>query len=176
MCAIHAVNYKLKAQHAHVNIPRLEFSRDGLVRILNMKKLSKGAEIGVSNVEFTEKLLQNWIHCEKYILVDNWSKTPKRLSSSKTNVSVISLNSLPAATSIDIIKSSLKEFQHKTVFISNTSLIDVATTIADKSLDFIYIDAYNNYCEVSKRISAWWPKLTIGGIMAGSLLSLTLIP
>lgn len=169
--SIHAVNTKWKGHnnHPHAHIPLLNFSRDGLVRMLNQKNLSKGAEIGVSNGEFTANLLRNWIHCEKYILLDDWNhKPPKHSNIFRTGISVGSrIASIPAPTDMEIMKTKLRDFQHKVVYINNASLIDFASTVADRSLDFIYIDAYNNYCEVGKRLQAWWPKLSIAGIIAG---------
>ena len=37
----------------------------------------------------------------------------------------------------------------------------------DGILDFIYIDALHDYESVKKDMTAWWPKLRVGGILAG---------
>lgn len=37
----------------------------------------------------------------------------------------------------------------------------------DNSLDFVYIDTAHEYDHVSKEILAWYPKVKIGGILAG---------
>jgi predicted O-methyltransferase YrrM len=42
-----------------------------------------------------------------------------------------------------------------------------AELYADRSLDFVFIDASHNYESVSKDISAWFPKLKKTGIIAG---------
>jgi hypothetical protein len=37
----------------------------------------------------------------------------------------------------------------------------------DHSLDFVYLDGDHRYKEVLKDLRAWWPKLKMGGILAG---------
>ena len=39
--------------------------------------------------------------------------------------------------------------------------------IANQQFDFIYIDADHSYDAVVKDIHAWWPKVRIGGVLAG---------
>ncbi len=38
----------------------------------------------------------------------------------------------------------------------------VATTFADASLDFVYLDAQHNYFDVMNDLLVWWPK--VGGL------------
>ncbi len=47
------------------------------------------------------------------------------------------------------------------------SSTNVAPLFADLSMDFIYVDARHDYCGVMEDIIAWYPKLKIGGVMAG---------
>ena len=42
-----------------------------------------------------------------------------------------------------------------------------ANDYADESVDFVFIDADHSYEGVKKDILAWWPKVKLGGIMAG---------
>lgn len=37
----------------------------------------------------------------------------------------------------------------------------------DESLDFVFIDASHDYDSVKEDINSWWPKIKIGGILAG---------
>ena len=52
------------------------------------------------------------------------------------------------------------------VFHRNTS-VDAALGFPDASVDFIYLDARHDYCGVTEDLYAWYPKLRVGGIMAG---------
>lgn len=45
--------------------------------------------------------------------------------------------------------------------------IDVAKTISDESLDWVYIDADHRYESAKEDIEAWFPKVRKGGIVSG---------
>ena len=45
--------------------------------------------------------------------------------------------------------------------------IDVAKTVEDGSLDFVYIDGLHDYGSVKRDIGAWWPKVKVGGFIGG---------
>src|SRR5690242_6325188 len=42
-----------------------------------------------------------------------------------------------------------------------------ATRFADRSIDFVYLDADHAYAAVKADLAAWWPKLRPGGVIAG---------
>ena len=42
-----------------------------------------------------------------------------------------------------------------------------AASVADGSLDLIYLDAGHMYTDASADIEAWWPKLRVGGLFTG---------
>jgi predicted O-methyltransferase YrrM len=44
---------------------------------------------------------------------------------------------------------------------------EAAKLVPDDSLDFIYVDARHDYCGVREDLREWWPKLRMGGILAG---------
>jgi len=45
--------------------------------------------------------------------------------------------------------------------------VDAAATYPDNSLDFVFIDADHNYEPVLQDITAWLPKVKVGGILGG---------
>jgi len=45
--------------------------------------------------------------------------------------------------------------------------VEAASSFADQSLDFIFIDARHTFEAVSEDLCAWWPKLRQGGLIAG---------
>jgi predicted O-methyltransferase YrrM len=44
---------------------------------------------------------------------------------------------------------------------------EAAPSFADGSLDFVYIDANHSYEGCRDDIALWWPKVKVGGILAG---------
>ena len=44
---------------------------------------------------------------------------------------------------------------------------EAATLISDLSADFVYIDDRHDYCSVREALELYWPKLKVGGVMAG---------
>jgi glycosyltransferase involved in cell wall biosynthesis/predicted O-methyltransferase YrrM len=44
---------------------------------------------------------------------------------------------------------------------------EAAAKFADESIDFLFLDADHEYPGVSADMAAWWPKVKVGGIMAG---------
>ena len=42
-----------------------------------------------------------------------------------------------------------------------------AASVADGSLDLIYLDTGHMYTDASADIEAWWPKLRVGGLFTG---------
>jgi len=45
--------------------------------------------------------------------------------------------------------------------------LEVAKTVKDNSLDWVYIDANHSYEAAKEDIAAWYPKVRIGGIVSG---------
>lgn len=44
---------------------------------------------------------------------------------------------------------------------------DAAELFMDETFDFVYIDADHTYDAVKADLSAWWPKVRPGGVLAG---------
>ncbi len=45
--------------------------------------------------------------------------------------------------------------------------LEAVTDYEDRSLEFVFIDACHTYHEVTKDLEAWYPKVKLGGILAG---------
>ena len=45
--------------------------------------------------------------------------------------------------------------------------VAAAAWFADKSLDFVFIDADHSYTGVARDLPAWWPKIRPGGLLCG---------
>lgn len=104
-------------------------------------KTGIGAEVGTHAGVFAKILSEDWTGI---ILCIDIFREPGLLSSAYKN-----LKDLP---SCKIMKGRS---------------IDVAKTIPDKSLDWVYIDAEHDYKNVKADINAWFPKVRKGGIVSG---------
>ena len=45
--------------------------------------------------------------------------------------------------------------------------LEAARAFEEESVSFVYIDARHDYCAVLEDLWAYWPKLHVGGILAG---------
>jgi predicted O-methyltransferase YrrM len=45
--------------------------------------------------------------------------------------------------------------------------LDAVNLFSDQSLDFVFIDASHEYEDVKNDINAWFPKVKVGGVLAG---------
>lgn len=98
-----------------------------------------GAEIGVQKGIFSGQILKHWNG--KLMCVDIWDN-PEDFNDAKKLLS-------PDAV---LIKGYSK---------------NVAESIEDESLDFVYIDADHRYVNVVEDINAWFGKVRKGGIISG---------
>lgn len=47
------------------------------------------------------------------------------------------------------------------------SSIEASQIYPDRSLDFVFLDASHKYEDIKQDLEAWWPKVAIGGYLAG---------
>ena len=132
--------------------------RNEIIEICEEIGLKTGVEVGVQRGVFSREVLKLWKSCDKYYLVDLWKQQDNYLD--KANVA----NDVQERYYQEALKN-VAEF-NKTVPIKAASVV-AAKDFADSSLDFVYLDARHDYCGVEEDILAWYPKLSLGGLMAG---------
>ncbi len=127
------------------------FGRDHLPTLFETLKLRHGAEVGVGQGIFSEKLVTDIPGC-KLICIDNWAPTPKDSWDRQED-------------RLRIARSKLDK--HKVRFIRNTSEQAAEWEIPDGMLDFVYIDADHRFDHVMQDIILWFKKIRRGGILSG---------
>tara|TARA_Y100000296_G_C5151910_1_gene246872 strand:+ start:362 stop:898 length:537 start_codon:yes stop_codon:yes gene_type:complete len=125
------------------------FNRNSLSIFLNENNLTNtGAEIGVKNGRFSDKLLSKWNGNLLYS-IDCWSGEDPTTNKRYINT-----------------KNLLKKYKNRSKIIIATSE-RARVQIKNNSLDFCYIDADHKYEEVKKDINWWWEKVKKEGILCG---------
>lgn len=99
-----------------------------------------GAEVGVQRGYFSYILSQDWTG--KILAIDIWTDGSHH-------------------------EEAKKVLQDRNVELIKGDSVSVATTIADGSLDWVYIDADHDYESVYADLVAWYPKVRKGGVVAG---------
>ena len=138
------------------NIPKV---REEIPAYLNeLGLVGAGVEVGVQEGQFSKVLLNGWKGGKLY-LVDIWRPLPS--SEDPANVSLQQQRSNFMATF-----DAVAPYDPRPVIIRDSS-VSAASLFADKSLDFIYIDAGHLYKDVKEDLFAWASKVKNGGLLMG---------
>jgi len=153
---IHSLNGEEEIDLNNKRISSIQ-SCGSIATFLEARKFKIGAELGVQRGYMSEHNLRNWPSCQRYYLIDLWEKQENYLDVA---------NTLDHDINLAETRERMKPFGHVPVIMKNTTN-DASFLIPDESLDFIYVDARHDYCGVLEDIQNWWPKLKVGGVMAG---------
>jgi cephalosporin hydroxylase len=133
--------------------------REDLPLILNeLGLVGRGVEVGVQDGFFSMHLLTYW-KGEKLYSVDAWRQFGQYVDGA--NVDHNGQLNCMAKTFMN-----LYNFHTRSVIIKELST-DAASLFQDRSLDFVYIDAAHDYENVTRDITAWEPKVKVGGLLCG---------
>lgn len=141
--------------------PPVLVTREELPLLLNILNLrGEGVEIGVQRATFSSLLLDNWAGARLHS-VDPWRSFEDPSYVDKANAA----DSVQAAI-YETARQRLARYGDRSAIVRATSA-EAAPGFADRSLDFVYIDAQHHYEAVREDIALWLPKLRSGGILAG---------
>lgn len=136
-------------------------TREQLPALLNLRGLTGvGVEVGVQRGLFSEHLLRRW-QGMRLISVDPWRAFAEGEYQDIANVDQAEQDRRCVETRV-----RLGRFGERSVIWRTTSL-EAAAAIDDHSLDFVYLDARHDYVSVLEDLEAWYPKLRVGGVIAG---------
>jgi hypothetical protein len=127
---------------------------------LKGKKNLVGCEIGVKSGRHA-RLMLNKLDISKLYLIDPYDFFPEKFVFQKEYG-----KKRTKKGSYESCKKQLSPWNEKIQFILKLSE-EAHEHIKDGELDFVYIDGNHEKEFVSKDIELYWPKLKIGGLMAG---------
>ncbi len=149
----------LLVRKASERIENRLYERTELGPYLNRHGLvGEGAEIGVAEGRFSRQILEHW-KGKKLYMVDAWRHLEGYEDISNVSDEEHEAKYLRA-------KAVASEFGNRAEIIRKP-LLEAVDQFADRSLDFVYIDADHAYEAVFRDLRAWFPKLRPGGIFAG---------
>lgn len=119
-------------------------------------KTGVGAEIGCLRGWFSMFLLT--VYKGKILAIDSFDDH-EEISYDKA--------SLPVTRGEEIEKECRANMEGKNCDVIKGYSTEVAKTILDGSLDWVYIDADHRYEAVKADLEAWFPKVRKGGVMSG---------
>lgn len=131
-------------------------NRETLARLFYLLGYAVGVELGVERGVYTEVLLREnpigTVHA-----VDAW----KAYHGYRDHVNQAKLDRFYLETI-----ERLKPFAQRVV-LHRAFSAEAATRFADRSLDFVYLDAAHDLWSVINDLHVWAPKVKVGGIVAG---------
>ncbi|MDP1712255.1 MAG: class I SAM-dependent methyltransferase [Candidatus Nanopelagicaceae bacterium] len=131
-------------------------TREELALAFAKHRKFNGVEVGVLRGDFSAVLLAD--PNTRLWLVDSWKHVDGCIDENNSSSEQHEKNYL----------FTVNRFQdERRVTILRATALEAATMTPDNSLDFVYLDADHRYEETLKAITAWYPKLKLGGIMSG---------
>jgi predicted O-methyltransferase YrrM len=136
-------------------------SRQHIVLLVNSLDLRGDAvEVGVFEGLFSEHILK-YCRVRKLYSIDPWLEFSNSEYTDRANAA-----QKVQDNRYEAVCRRLGQFAQRSEVLRKTS-VEGAKQFADKSLDFIYIDANHSYQGCLEDLSVWWPKLKSGGVIAG---------
>jgi hypothetical protein len=139
-------------------------SRNDLGKIMQDEGFHIGVELGVQHGGYAHGMLSTWPNCSEYHLVDLWAHQ-------ENYVDYANVDQERQDQIFEGAMNKLAAFKDKIHVCRNYTTVCV-DKFDEEYFDFIYVDARHDFKGVWDDLVAYWPKLKVGGIMAGVSLFL----
>jgi len=134
-------------------------SRNDLGSIMESLNFTHGVELGVQNGHYSEVMLKAWKNNKEYHLVDLWAPLDNYADVANVDQDEQNHRFLGTMERVSPWKGKVQVCRNFTTY--------CVTQYQDDYFDFVYVDARHDYKGVHVDLVDWWPKLKVGGIMAG---------
>jgi len=149
--------YVLKKYNIKTDIIEIpDVTRDDLAALFHELEYKFGAEIGVAGGDYSEVIMRNNPQLELMLGVDPYLPYKGYKDFRKLGT----FDSLERSAHEKLDRYENYEFR-------KALSLDAAKSVADGTLDFVFIDANHSEPYVSQDIEAWTPKVRSGGIVSG---------
>lgn len=140
----------------------------GLDKIQHIYKGEQFGEDWFTYPNFYKEIVEKFPFESKFVEVGSWKGKSSaymttEIANSKKNISFYCVDK---GDEVDTFISNMKPLE-KYYTLMKMDSISAAKCFEDRSLDFVFIDASHEYEDVKDDINAWYPKVKIGGILAG---------
>jgi hypothetical protein len=122
--------------------------------------LGAGVEVGVLRGDFARHIMSIW-EGEMMYLIDAWAEQDQ-----ETYVDINNVNPQLQRSNLDMAIAAMKPYENRTKFIASYST-DAASIFSSDFFDWVYLDADHSFSAVRADLTAWYPKVKPGGILAG---------
>ena len=131
-------------------------TRDDFSKFFTFLGFKTGVEVGVLRGEFSAQLLKDWNGT--LYLVDAWKHLDDYRDASNGD-------DITHEANYQFVKQRFARNPNVVIFRSLSA--EAANSFQTGSLDWVYLDANHSYEAVKVDLEAWYPKVRIGGIIAG---------
>lgn len=131
-----------------------------------LQKRAVCAEVGVWRGDFSAQILE---YTDPVVLhlVDPWRVADDQIHRAEWYSSAHTTQQKMDAMARSVMARFTDEITEGRVVVHRKASLDAATTFADASLDWVYIDGDHAYDGVMADLNAWAPKVRRGGFLAG---------
>ena len=134
-------------------------NRDELGTIAQNEGFTKGLELGVQRGIYAKTILSQWHNCTEYHLVDLWAVQ-------ENYEDIANVNQEQQDNNYKLTLDTLSPWTSK-IHVCRNYTTACVTKFEDQYFDYIYVDARHDFKGVYEDLIHYWPKLRVGGIMAG---------
>lgn len=143
------------------------FEQRGSAILKRLPGNAVAAEVGVLLGVLSEHLLRRRPDLRLF-MVDNWQTADKQPEAYRATGDDHALHADPVrvASHRRQAEGRARQFPGRAIIMPVAS-IEAASTIADGSLDLVFLDADHSYDAVKADLAAWLPKMKLGGWIGG---------
>jgi len=140
-------------------------TREDLGATLNRLGLrGVGVEVGVQQGLYSKVLLEKWQHADLYVQVDLWEHQENYKDVANFENSIHEEFMKRSCSYGELMKQ--QGYVGEVIQCKDYST-ECVKFFKDSSIDFLYVDARHDRKGVLEDLAAYWPKMKVGGVIAG---------